>query len=411
MDFRRSRCRAITVAISLGLLLSLTPQAEAKSLVGSPCSKLNAQQGDGPNKSIVCKLVGKKKIWQPLSAPKSTANSNSTNGSSSNSTCSKLPQFTADFINPKYVRAVTPIGEQTGGGGVLAVRSYIHPSQDFAGQELPIYAPTDMTLFSSSYYKPAGSADTYQPEYSLYFDAGCGITVKFFHIKGVVGNVASAAPKVPTSSSAGQGVTPTKVKAGEQIGWYKLGENSVAFDFWVDNAAITNTFIVQSHWVNSNALHSVCPYNFYTPEKKAIWLAKLGAPGTDPIPGTSCGTISEGIAGTAQGMWFISAKTQTDDLVLDGPYQSQIMFTTDAGGTIRIGGLNTSPILQQTMIAPNSITWKKPEDVSTGSTYCWSSPQQSIKVHLIDKNSMAVKVGTGSCDELGTAESGRTYQR
>ena len=417
---RRARATAITAALSLGLLVTFTSTVEAKSLVGSLCTKLLATQGDGPNRSVICKQVGKKKIWQPLSAPNPGGNTNPLSGSSTNSStgnqpgsssCVKLPQFTEDFIDPKYVRVVTPIGEQTGAGGVLAVRSYVHPSQDFAGQVLPIFAPTDMTLYSSSYYKPLGASDSYQPEYSLYFDAGCGITVKFFHIKGVVGSVAAAAPKVPSNSSAGQGVTPTKVKAGEQIGWYKLGENSVAFDFWVDNAAITNSFIVQSHWGSSNALHSVCPYNFYTPDKKAIWLSKLGAPGSDPIPGTTCGTITEGILGTADGMWFSSATTQTDQLVLDGPYQSQIMFTTDASGIVRIGGLNAVGAPAQMMISSNSPTWRKPSGVLTGDTYCWSSAQQSVKVHLISSLKMAVIVGTGSCDSLGTSESGRTYQR
>ena len=112
--------------------------------------------------------------------------------SSPENSCTKTPEFTYNFIDPKYVRVITPIGEQTGSGGVIAVRSYVHPAIEFAGQELPIIAPIDMTLSSASYYKPPGSSDTYKPEYSLYFDAGCGISVKFFHIKGVVGKIAGA---------------------------------------------------------------------------------------------------------------------------------------------------------------------------------------------------------------------------
>ena len=68
--------------------------------------------------------------------------------------------------------------------------------------------------------------------------------MKFFHIKGVVGKVASVVPATASSSSAGESVKSTPIKAGEQIGWYKLGNNSVAFDFWVDNQARNNDFIV-----------------------------------------------------------------------------------------------------------------------------------------------------------------------
>ena len=97
--------------------------------------------------------------------------------------CQKLPEFAVDFIDPKCVRTVTTIGEQTGTGGVIAVRSYVHPSNQFVGKELPIYAPVDMVLGSANYYKPPGASATYQPEYSLYFDAGCGISIKFSILK------------------------------------------------------------------------------------------------------------------------------------------------------------------------------------------------------------------------------------
>ena len=423
---RRLFAKSIVLLFTLALFLGLTPSSQAKSLVGSPCIKLNQQRGDGAGKVVICKQVGKKKLWQvykkPVTNPKPSQSPSqiqpttsspvvSPSHSPNSNVCTKTPQFTEDFIDPKFVRVVTPIGEQTGSGGVIAVRSYIHPLQSYTGVELPIFAPTDLNLIAANYYKPLGSADTYQPEYSLYFEAGCGITVKFFHIKGVVGKVASVVPTTPSTSSAGQGVTSTAIKAGEQIGWYKLGENSVAFDFWVDNEAVTNKFIVQSHFVNSNAIHSVCPYDFYIPEKKSIWLGKLGAPGSNPVPGTTCGEISQGVPNTADGMWFISENTQTDNLVIDGAYQSQIMFSTDPSSMIRIGGLNANGGLAQMMISSNMATWKKPSDVKVGDSQCWSTPLQSVKVHVMSGNLMSVIVGTGTCEALGNPDSGRIYQR
>lgn len=404
------------------------PSAQAKTLVGSSCAKLGAKAGDGPGRSVICVKKGSKKVWKallfktqngpatskPTSAQPSTDPSAQPSPESSNAqgtTCQKLPEFTENFIDPAYVRAVTPIGEQTGSGGVIAVRSYIHPSNSFLGKELPIYAPVDMTLVMASYYKPPGAAANYQPEYSLYFEVGCGISVKFFHIKGVVGKVAGAVPAEPSPSSAGQAVTRTSVKAGEQIGWYKLGENSVAFDFWVDNEAHTNNFIIPSHFAGSNALHSVCPYDFYTPDKKALWLAKLGAPGSDPVLGTTCGVVTEGVEGTADGMWFISPETQTDHLTYDGAYQSQIMFSIDPSRILRIGGLNTSGTLSQMMVSPQSSTWLRPSDVKVGSSHCWSTDLQSVAVKVIDNRTMSVVVGAESCSTLSDPSTGRTYYR
>ena len=43
-----------------------------------------------------------------------------------------------------------------------------------------------------------------------------------------------------------------------------------------------------------------------------------------PVPAA----VLQSLAGTADGMWFIAPDTQTDRLTYDGPYQSQIMFTT-----------------------------------------------------------------------------------
>jgi hypothetical protein len=401
----RKRLIALLVVTPI-LLSSQLSISHAAAKAGAKCSKVGIQS-IASGKTFTCIKSGKKMIWDKgqvvvKAKPKPTSPKNS---------CTKKPEFTHNFIDPKYVRVVTPIGGQTAFGGVIAVRSYVFPSQEFLEQELPIFAPTDMSLFQASYYKPEGSSSTYKPEYSLYFDAGCGIMVKFFHIKGVVGKTADAVPVEPSTSSAGQVVKATSVKAGEQIGWYKLGETSVAFDFWVDNAAVTNEFIVNSHFLESNALHSVCPYNYYSADKKAIWLAKLGASG-GPEPGTSCGVISQGVIGTADGMWFISESTKTDQLFYDGAYQSQISFVVDPSGILRIGGLNALGALKQMMISSNtSSTWKKPSDIIIGATHCWSDSDQSVKVNVINEKTMSVLVGAGSCDALGNAASGRIYYR
>ena len=405
---------ALSSVISSGLLLTTIPSVQAKTLVGTSCKQIGTTSGDGPGHSVICKKKGKRNTWQVLQEKIPDQSQVSSSASPSNqpsSNCQKLPQFTSDFIDLNYVRDVTPIGEQTGSGGVIAVRSYVHPSSQYIGKELPIFAPVDMVLNSANYYKPAGSSANYEPEYALYFDAGCGISVRFFHIKGVVGKVASAVPAIAGNSSAGEPVKPTPVKAGEQIGWYKLGENSVAFDFWVDNQAHTNNFIAASHFVSSNALHSVCPYDFYVQPKKALWLAKLGAPGSDPVPGTECGVVTQGLAGTADGMWFIAPDTLTDHLSYEGAYQSQIMFTTDPSGIIRIGGLNSSASLNQMMLSPQSTTYRKPADVKIGDTQCWSTANQSVRVNVVNTVTMTVIVGKGSCTTLPTSSEEKTYHR
>ena len=90
-------------------------------------------------------------------------------------------------------------------------------------------------------------------------------------------------------------------------------------------------------------------------------------------------------------MWFIAPDTQTDRLTYDGPYQSQIMFTTiqrhNSGG-----GLNTGTLTQM-MVSPQSSTWRKPSDVSVGTSHCWSTDIQSVRVNVTSNTTMSVVVG------------------
>lgn len=103
----------------------------------------------------------------------------------------------------------------------------------------------------------------------------------------------------------------SRSKAGEQIGWFE-GEagKSVAFDLRMQCSSRTNSFINQARYASSpgasGELHAVYPYDFYSGAQRQRWLAKLGAPSGDPVAGTACGTISQGEAGSAQGMWFFT---------------------------------------------------------------------------------------------------------
>ena len=439
MWMRRPLPNAVGVALAIAALVGMSvaaAPAQAASLVGKPCTKLGATQGDGPGRTIICTKMTKGKnkgklIWQlqkgPNPGPGPGPNPGPGPGPNPGPSCTARPVFTKDFIDPDQVQVVVPIGEQTASGGVLSVRSYVHSKPSLDGQKLPLYAPVDMTLNQAAYYK-ISTDPAYKPEYSLFFDAGCGVTVQLYHVKGVVGAVASVVPKEPVPSSAGQPVTPTLIKAGEQIGWFQ-GEagKSVAFDLRVEDSSRTNTFINQARFTSSpgasGELYAVCPYDFYAGAQRERWLAKLGAPSTDPVPGTPCGTISQGKVGTAQGMWFFSdAKVNSltyrgetwNDGMPGGQYQSQIVFNVDPRSTIRIGGLNAARPLVQMMISkqgPGSDTWRDPMSVTAGQEHCWSNASQSVKVRLsADGAALTAVVGSGPCSSLDLSR-GQTYVR
>lgn len=383
---------------SLSIVVAAPAQA---SMVGKPCSKAGATTGDGPGRTVVCQKRNGRLVWVLMTGSSSTG---------SEASCRKPVRFTRDIIDPASVQVVTPIGGQTGSGGVLAVRSYVHPRPALAGQRLPLFAPAPMTLVQASYYLPPGAPAGYQPEYSLYFDAGCGVQLQLFHIKGVVAPLSAAVPSNPSPSSAGQPVRPVKVKAGQQIGWYTVDPpSSVAFDVWVNDQRRTNDFITPSRFSGSNALHAVCPWDYYSGAQRQRWLALLGAPSSTPVPGTGCGGVTQGAAGTAHGMWFLPGAT-IDALTYDGPYQSQILLTTDPLGTVRIGGLNPVGAPTQMILPSNNPTWRDPATIRVGDTHCWSEAGRSVLVSVLDATRMRVVTASGDCGSL-SLEAGRTYSR
>lgn len=391
--------------------------AASPNIAGTKCTRAG-QTRAVKGVSFVCAKVKSRLVWTKRST-------GSGGGTSGGGACVASPSFTKNFIDPDHVQFVSPLGGQTAFGGVIAVRSYVHTKPSLHGQRLPLFAPVDMDLVQASYYLPAGAPAGYKAEYSLFFEFGCSLQLQLYHVKGVVGKVASAVPNVASSSSAGQQVTRTRVAAGEQIGWYE-GEagRSVAFDFRVEDSNKKNSFINQTRFEKSDKasgeLYAKCGYDYYVEPLKSVWMAKLGG-GEGPVPGTRCGLPSQGTAGTASGMWFLpgakvnettySGLSFSDPMVGPaGQYQSQIMLNTDPSGTVRIGGLNVAAPMGQMMIFSNQATWKQPESILIGQSHCWTDSRQSVKVEVISATAMLAVVGSGSCDSLAAA-AGLRYER
>lgn len=398
--------------------------------LGAPCPTAGATIGGGPGVTFQCARVGGKLVWTKMAQGGAPAGGGAGGGSTSGGTPGGTPggnalpsascpassvRFTHSLIDPAQVSGVAPIGGQTGSGGVVAVRSYTFPLASLDGQRLPLFAPTDMTLTGASYYlaSQAAAQGDGKPEYSLYFHVGCGISVNLFHVKALGAKLAAVVPKTPSSSSGAQPVTPTKVSAGEEIAYYVRGFRSVAFDFWVDDANHTNSFITPQRYGNSNYLHAVCPYSFYVEPLRSTWLAKLGTQSGLAVPGTPCGTVSQGQLGTAQGQWFLDKNPATglaDVISYDGTYMSQAIVNLESDGTVRIGGFWSPGYL---LIGKNDPTWADPSALKPGSGHCWndSTGGRSMSVQLDSATQMRVAVVQGPCPASVDPGAWKTYFR
>ena len=365
--------------------------------------------------TLICTASGAGLIWVAEKPGGTAGTGTAGTGTAAGPACLDTSvHFTHNLIDPADVSGVAPIGGQTGTGGIIAVRSYIYPLRSLVGQQLPLYAPVDMTLVGASHYQPPGALPGWLPEYSLYFDVGCGITLNLFHVKGISAPLAAVVPPAVTQSSASTQITPPlKVATGEQVGYYLPSNDGdgVSFDFWVNDAAVTNSFISPARYVGTNYVHAVCPYQFYVEPLRSVWYAKLGTQGGVAVPGTACGTVRQGNLGTAQGQWFRDPNPATghaDVLTNDGTYLSQGVITIESDGTVRIGGF-WSP--EYVIIGPTDPSWADPNTVTSG--HCWfgTSVNQSVTVQLDSPTAMRVAVVNGPCPASVPASVWKTYYR
>jgi len=329
--------------------------------------------------------------------------------------CEKEVEFTHFVIDPDLVKVVTPLGS-VGGGGEIVGRSYIFPKDELSGQKIPLYMPANATLLQGAYYKSSGLPESYNPEYSLYFDLGCGKTLSFFHIKEVIEPIKSRFPSV-ASSSAGNQVEPLDLKAGELFGYYIPGPNSIAWDFIVEDRNVTNKFANQDRYeagYGHNLLHVVCPYDLYKDEMRDAYYNLFGSAGGNLAEGADCGTVSRDIVGSIAGQWFVNQNPESGvgEYNLDGPYHNPLPVVKEVGGDVNIiiGG---SGIVR---IHPDNPSYINPRKVTDEHCYLIQpTPTKSdgyIYFNLISDTEMNVSYSpTGTCPQNFPDTNSKTYYR
>lgn len=326
--------------------------------------------------------------------------------------------FTEYLMDPSLIKVVAQIGSIGGGNTEIIGRSYIFPKDGQTGMRLPLRAPVDMELVGSKHYKPSDAPATgYVPDWSLYFDAGCGVNVELYHIKDVSDTIKSVSDTTVYSSSAWVNVTRKKIPAGTIIGWYIPGLNSVAFDFITKNDSVTNHFANQARYVarSSNILHTVCPYDLFESSKKAAYYGMLGTVTGVPIAGIGCGTVERDVIGTPAGQWFFDSAFVTGPGVLkvDGFYGDPFPIIVMPDSTIDIG--HTGPA-GDVRVQRTNPTWKRPQDITTEWCYqLYSTPSTAegwlwLKMLRADKMNAAFSA-TGTCPSSFPATGFKTYYR
>jgi hypothetical protein len=254
--------------------------------------------------------------------------------------------FTAPLLDFSNVQVVTPIGLVGGGGTEIVGRSYVFPRPEI-GEAIPLYAPTAMKLVGGVRYVPLGAPEDYRPDWSLAFRPDCSssVLIELYHVKGVVPALVEALGDETAMSSAWQQTSAdVHFEAGDEIGEWVRGTNSVAFDFIVNDNSVTNEFATPARYATSNILHVICPYTYYAPELRADFESLLGAPGGGPIEGTACGSVAIDVTGALAGQWFLDPEPASGRgmLTLDEGYGNPHPIGLNPDHSITFGNVGAS---------------------------------------------------------------------
>ena len=326
--------------------------------------------------------------------------------------------FSQYLIDPKYVQKIGQVGVVHGGGKSIVERSYISVKQEFYEQEIPIYAPADMKLIAAAHYKVPGSPENALADYVLKFNTEeCNVEFLLGHLKGVIPSIDQELPNIQDDSRENF-ITPIEFKAGDLIGYYKQQsvQGAVAgFDFVVRDPRVTNQFINQERYEEDrarNLIHGVCPYDYFTQEKKQEYYNLLGGAGGKIFTVKDCGTASRDKSGTISGMWFLG-KEIVGEIYNDykeGDYGSPISLVGDEE-SVTFGNFGQSPTLK---VYSTDSTYKLPIEVTTEHCYKFTYNGQDMGYayfKIIDESTMDVSYSsTGSCPSTMPAGAKRYYK-
>lgn len=333
--------------------------------------------------------------------------------------------FTADVTDVASLATVGTL-PALAGGAAYEIRSYMQVKDSYLGMQVPIYAPTDMTLIVAVHYKdplhdPSDTA--YDGEWGLTFDASCTTQVGFAHVRKVVKKISDVAVTAPGGASGG-GPVSKKVDfaAGEVIGYYVRGPGFFAWDFIVTDTSRTNTFINMPRYQDAQhkLLYAICPYDLYQQPMRQRYLDLLGTSNDPPVAGRLCGTVAHDKAGTAAGVWFhVPYVSGTADQARSATANPLSLFKSEAGNVFvaNLEGKIDNAGFLTFRIEPTNPTHRDPATITA--SHCYErrvSPSDPATgwafVKVVSNTELQIAYSTqGACPSTFPTTGARTYYR
>lgn len=244
----------------------------------------------------------------------------------------KKPVFTSYFVEPEKVQKLGQIGFVHGSGQHLVGRSYVSFKEEY--DKIPVYAPANMTLYMGAYHTNTGAQSHHLPDYALDFNVGCGLTLRFDHLKEVVPKISVEFPEPKIEDSRSDQKNPVSLEAGELVGYFIQNVGVAGMDILVHDEDVNNEFGSKKRHEfghGSLMLHAVCPYDFFVEDIKEEYYSLIGGASGTIFKNQTCGNINRNYEGTISGEWFLEKEVTKNiyDYSMEGDYGSLLPIIGD----------------------------------------------------------------------------------
>lgn len=340
--------------------------------------------------------------------------------------------FTKAFMDGDKPDYIIPLGNSGMSSHVVPV-DHMYPTDDGYEENVAIYAPGDLTLIwvENKQMHNQNTDEIIAADYQLYLAPCRGINLTLIHLKGLsnklktaIGDENSNCDSQKIDYGTQEGI-PTyyvtchpdfqkvRISAGEVIGYFSghRDKQNSGFDIGIYNFNKPALAFVNPDRYDVNTLHTSCFSDYYVPELKAQYEAKIGglaSQGSDVqtfLPRTAdpvCGQVMWDVAGTAQGNWFrnpIKQRNMTDNdalvLIHDNIKPDQAKFSM-----ANITSFTFTPIHS------GNINREFSEVTPDSNVYCYQSDNNGSSsakhlLELVDDTHIKIENQSGMC---GTSE-------
>ncbi len=258
--------RVISILYEVGNIIGQSHYEDLSQGLDNVESQTKAQT----DHNLIGALQEKLKSLLPL--PSETITSSNENTTQQNPpvpeepTCLSNPSpiFTSHITDMSRIVQITPPGTIFADGTVKS-HSYLWNKDS---NQVPLYAPADMTLASGAHYIEGGIS-----QYLLYFQVSCEVGVKFDHVFFPIDAIRNVFPQDPKSDTRTNPPSEAvSFSAGDVIGYTPGNPASHNWDFGVYNTTIYPNPVTEGvanlEEVDKRA---DCAYDYFTPTLRQVY--------------------------------------------------------------------------------------------------------------------------------------------